>query len=591
MKKYLIGLLLFSVVAFAIDRDVTSRDGSVVVNGFTSIKNQINSVDKMTINSSGLTFASAFPFLQGLGTVGAPSYSFIGDTDTGMWSAGPNALNFSVSGNEVVSINSSRFLGVGDTNPGVKVSIIDGSNATLTVFKAQQSSVGAAAIGVSDIIRTNNGAISASIGSTANGGNPTISTDAASGVFSIGAASSIPVVLKTGATERMRIDSTGNTTFNDSIKVKAPVGGTALWFLGRASDGLSQIGMRNNADTTWQQLVQFPADGSYIFNSGASNTERMRIDSSGNIGVGGTPPSISHRFYGKTVSGDVRMKLESTGANNYDQSIEFADPNSSWFVGNRFSGDQLGFGIGRTSSKDDLIVDSAGRFAMAGGSESSGPRLLVQGLGELISGVGSKLATIRVTDTAGSAGNGGAIEFGAAGSSYFAAIKGYLTNSANNTAGNMVFYTRNASTDPNLTGRMTVQSDGVINITNLAGVGSRAVNADASGSLSAASDSRLKKEVFGTKLPGLKEVMKLEPKAYKWLDDIKKRGEKAAIEVGFFADQVAPIIPSAAPKGNDGYYGFYDRSVTAALVNAVKELKAENDELKKRLDKLEAKFQ
>jgi len=41
--------------------------------------------------------------------------------------------------------------------------------------------------------------------------------------------------------------------------------------------------------------------------------------------------------------------------------------------------------------------------------------------------------------------------------------------------------------------------------------------------------------------------------------------------------------------GNDGLYGFYDRSITAALVKAIQELKAKNDSLESRLQALEAK--
>jgi hypothetical protein len=122
---------------------------------------------------------------------------------------------------------------------------------------------------------------------------------------------------------------------------------------------------------------------------------------------------------------------------------------------------------------------------------------------------------------------------------------------------------------------------------NLAGAGTRAVNANASGTLSAASDSRLKQEVEGQTLPSLAEVMQLEVKAYKWLDDINVRGAEAAVEIGFFADQVAPIIPSAAPMGRDGYYGFYDRSVIAALVNAIKEQQALITTLTARITALE----
>ena len=67
----------------------------------------------------------------------------------------------------------------------------------------------------------------------------------------------------------------------------------------------------------------------------------------------------------------------------------------------------------------------------------------------------------------------------------------------------------------------------------LAGSGSRAVNASAAGVLSASSDSSLKKEAVGTPIPGLAEILKIQPKAYQWLDDIAIRGKKAAVEIGF----------------------------------------------------------
>ena len=142
--------------------------------------------------------------------------------------------------------------------------------------------------------------------------------------------------------------------------------------------------------------------------------------------------------------------------------------------------------------------------------------------------------------------------------------------------------TLSTSTTGAVTTRVTIASGGGVTIANLAGVGSRTVNADANGLLSAASDSRLKQEVLDYKVQGLAEILKMQPRAYKWLKDIENRGQNATIEIGFFANEVASIIPSAAPMNNDGYYGFYDRAVIAALVNSVKELNA-------RIIKLESK--
>lgn len=111
-------------------------------------------------------------------------------------------------------------------------------------------------------------------------------------------------------------------------------------------------------------------------------------------------------------------------------------------------------------------------------------------------------------------------------------------------------------------------------ITSLSGVGSRTVTADATGLLSATSDSRLKNKV-NQEVPGLDAIKKITPRAYTW-----KHIENGSVEIGFFADEVAQIIPSAAPIGSDGYYGFYDRSVIAVLVKAVQEQQTQIEELK-----------
>lgn len=125
-----------------------------------------------------------------------------------------------------------------------------------------------------------------------------------------------------------------------------------------------------------------------------------------------------------------------------------------------------------------------------------------------------------------------------------------------------------------------ISDSGVVTIANLAGAGSRTVTANASGTLSASSDSRLKQEDLSYRISGLTELMQIQPRAYKWLNDINIRGEEAATEIGFFANEVNPIIPSAAPMGNDGMYGFYDRAMIATLVKAVQEQQVQIEELK-----------
>ena len=171
-----------------------------------------------------------------------------------------------------------------------------------------------------------------------------------------------------------------------------------------------------------------------------------------------------------------------------------------------------------------------------------------------------------------------------------------IANTSNNVilasgTGTRVLFSQNGTTlylYTSGTARFNISNTGVVTINNLAGTGSRTVTADASGQLSASSDASLKQEVVGAAIPGLAEIMQVQPRAYKWLSDIDARGDDAATEIGFFANEVAPIIPSAAPKGEDGLYGFYDRSMIAALVKAVQEQQATIQSLTARIEQLES---
>ena len=113
------------------------------------------------------------------------------------------------------------------------------------------------------------------------------------------------------------------------------------------------------------------------------------------------------------------------------------------------------------------------------------------------------------------------------------------------------------------------------------------VTSNASGVLSISSDGRLKTESLTTKIPGLAEVLKLIPRAYQLNSDIEVFKEKAPIELGFFANETAEVIPESAPMGNNGYYGFHDRAIIAALVKAAQEQNEIITSLEMRIKSLE----
>ncbi|NBU71673.1 MAG: hypothetical protein EBS53_09515, partial [Bacteroidetes bacterium] len=136
------------------------------------------------------------------------------------------------------------------------------------------------------------------------------------------------------------------------------------------------------------------------------------------------------------------------------------------------------------------------------------------------------------------------------------------------TPGRIVFKTTPVGSTSTFT-RLTIKNNGNVGIgtespavqlhttgsVRFANFGAGTATFDASGNISS-SDSRLKKQDFAYKVEGLKEIMKLKPVAFKLLTDINERGNLSETQIGFFADDVAQIIPSASFLGNDGYYNY-----------------------------------
>jgi hypothetical protein len=100
------------------------------------------------------------------------------------------------------------------------------------------------------------------------------------------------------------------------------------------------------------------------------------------------------------------------------------------------------------------------------------------------------------------------------------------------------------------------------------------------------SDIRLK-DVLGNYEKGLNEIISLQPVRYIYKKDNPRKIDSSTEQVGFVAQDVQKIFPEAVTEAEDGYLDFNIHSINIALVNAVKELKAENDELKARLEKIE----
>ncbi|UCG47412.1 MAG: tail fiber domain-containing protein [Phycisphaerales bacterium] len=109
------------------------------------------------------------------------------------------------------------------------------------------------------------------------------------------------------------------------------------------------------------------------------------------------------------------------------------------------------------------------------------------------------------------------------------------------------------------------------------------------GSWASFSDGRLK-EVTGGYGLGLSQIAELQPVRYRYSDSNPLDLPADEQFVGVIAQEVQKVIPDAVQTDENGYLMVNNDPIIWATVNAVKELKAENEELRKQNQKLEQRL-
>jgi hypothetical protein len=162
---------------------------------------------------------------------------------------------------------------------------------------------------------------------------------------------------------------------------------------------------------------------------------------------------------------------------------------------------------------------------------------------------------------------------------------------------------------PNNTGAMYLDSSGNVNISNLSA--SSDVQTDASKNLITTSDARLKNDLGVITDSAINVVQQIIPKYFSWKND-----ESNTQQLGFFAQDIYPVLPEAAPRalkytevgrdendepileqvfdedGNPDYeWGFTDRPIIAMCVKAIQEQQALIESQQSQIDALTARIE
>jgi hypothetical protein len=286
----------------------STTTGTAVITGGLGVSGRINAANFDGIVGANTAAAGNFTTLGATGvatfsagTVSAPAITITGDTNTGIFFPAADTIAFTEGGTEVQRITSDGFVGIGTTNPAYKLHVVT-SAASSAAFR-------------------NSGAANSQIliGNTA--GDTQIQTIAAGDSFIYSDSSKYLALGTNGGTERMRITSTGNVGIgtsspNQKLEVIGNIVGRTSNSVNANSDfrllagaytGNAGTIITYNGTSGSNEINYGGATGigepatTHIFLTGTAGslgvgTEKMRITSAGNVGIGVTPSAwVTHK--------------------------------------------------------------------------------------------------------------------------------------------------------------------------------------------------------------------------------------------------------------------------------------------------------
>ena len=400
-----------------------------------------------------------------------------------------------------------------------------------------------------------------------------------------------------GGTNGLTIANTsGAATFDSSVTATNGIlDGTGTYILTLNNSAQDTRLAFSNSGT---QNLQISTSNSQVNFYGGSNipmlfytyaTERMRITSAGNVGIGTTSPTAFGAGY-KTLSVNGSSSTEGgviESQTNGATAIYFGSNSSQSFIQEARNLPMVFY----TNATERMRITSGGQ---------------VQAKVSLrISDEATWGLTMYKFSTTGSpiidADNGQALSFGNGGSEKMRITSGgnlliatttdigyklqvagnFVTNAV---ASNGAIIMRDTGTSTSYgffnsgTGNLTVTNSGVANVGyfNMS-----------TGAYVPTSDVNKKKDFEDSSI-GLQAILSLKPKLFR----MKTEDESVEKTLGFIAQEVKEFIPQAYAEnitGNEIFIGIQDRPIIAALVKGMQEQQATITSLQNRLDKLENK--
>jgi len=289
-----------------------------------------------------------------------------------------NSLTFGTAAAERMRINSSGNVGIGTSSPDRTLSIKGSSTTNIPLTVESGSGQTTSLIAIRDPNTTSPYAVA--VGSN---------TD--------------DLFFRAGGSERMRITSTGNVGIGTSSPLTnlVTVGttmATSQAFVGSVSDTSYSGGIINLSNTSRSiGITSDPtnAGASSILNFSVDGSERMRITSAGNVGIGTT--GATYPLTVSTTSGTIARFAATTNT----VALEINSPVANYIALKAMASDGLIFS---TNNTEKMRIDTSGRVLVGTTSAGGSEKLAIVG-GPCFNMAHASTGTIGVFRTSGISGS------------------------------------------------------------------------------------------------------------------------------------------------------------------------------------------